>query len=204
MIQRISVLLTCCLLQFATAVLAQSASDTPTADGLLDSRRTVWYDRDANENQPTVSNWKYLENRRALVGSGCTVNKLVSAVGVGEWADSLGNITNEDLSDYATFPSVLKAGVTVNPIVSVRDKNNYYGEGTEAGFCVVASSGASVLTLDVVKAMSLVFYRDGVLGSTIPVQEGQNAGGDDCPRGLHQVGVGREPRAARYTFSGNR
>ena len=101
MIQRISVLLTCCLLQFATAVLAQSASDTPTADGLLDSRRTVWYDRDANENQPTVSNWKYLENRRALVGSGCTVNKLVSAVGVGEWADSLGNITNEDLSDYA-------------------------------------------------------------------------------------------------------
>lgn len=177
MIQRISVLLTCCLLQFATAVLAQSASDTPTADGLLDSRRTVWYDRDANENQPTVSNWKYLENRRALVGSGCTVNKLVSAVGVGEWADSLGNITNEDLSDYATFPSVLKAGVTVNPIVSVRDKNNYYGEGTEAGFCVVASSGASVLTLDVVKAMSLVFYRDGVLGSTIPVQEGQNAGG---------------------------
>ena len=119
MIQRISVLLTFCLLQFATAVLAQSASDTPTADGLLDSRRTVWYDRDANENQPTVSNWKYLENRRALVGSGCTVNKLVSAVGVGEWADSLGNITNEDLSDYATFPSVLKAGVTVNPIVSV-------------------------------------------------------------------------------------
>lgn len=34
-----------------------------------------------------------------------------------------------------------------------------------------------MLTLDVVKAMSLVFYRDGVLGSTIPVQEGQNAGG---------------------------
>ena len=100
--------------------------------------------KDANENQPTVSNWKYLENRRALVGSGCTVNKLVSAVGVGEWVDSLGNITNEDLSDYATFPSVLKAGVTVNPIVSVRDKNNYYGEGTEAGFCVVASSGAKI------------------------------------------------------------
>lgn len=153
------------------------ADDTPTADGQLDGRRTVWYDRDANENQPTVKNWKYLTNRRALVGRGCMVNKLISAVGVATWADSLGNVTNEDLTDYATFPAVLKAGVTVNPIVSVRDKNNYYGEGTEAGFCVVASSGASVLTLDVVKAMSIVFYRDGKLGSTVPVEEGQNAGG---------------------------
>ena len=159
--------------------MAQDTGDTPTADGLLDSRRTVWYDRDANENQPTVKNWKYLTNRRALVGKGCSVNKLISAVGVGTWADSLGNVTNEDLTDYATFPAVLKAGVTVNPIVSVRDKNNYYGEGTEAGFCVVASSGASVLTLDVVKAMSLVFYRDGKLGSTVPVEEGQSAGGVD-------------------------
>lgn len=156
---------------------AQSSTDTPTADGQLDSRRTVWYDRDANENQPSVKNWRYLTNRRALVGRGCTVNKLVSAVGVGTWADSLGNITNEDLTDYATFPAVLKAGVTVNPIVSVRDKNNYYGENTEAGFCVVASSGASVLTLDVVKAMTIVFYRDGKLGSAVSVEEGQNAGG---------------------------
>ena len=156
---------------------AQSSTDTPTADGQLDSRRTVWYDRDANENQPSVKHWRYLTNRRALVGRGCTVNKLISAVGVATWADSLGNVTNEDLTDYATFPAVLKAGVTVNPIVSVRDKNNYYGENTEAGFCVVASSGASVLTLDVVKAMSIVFYRDGKLGSTVPVEEGQNAGG---------------------------
>ena len=169
-------LLYICLLAWLFAAPAW-ADDTPTADGELDGRRTVWYDRDANENQPAVKNWKYLSNRRALVGRGCTVNKLISAVGVGTWADSLGNVTNDDLTDYATFPAVLKAGVTVNPIVSVRDKNNYYGEGTEAGFCVVASSGASVLTLDVVKAMSLVFYRDGKLGSTVPVEEGQNAGG---------------------------
>ena len=104
MIQRISVLLTCCLLQFATAVLAQSASDTPTADGLLDSRRTVWYDRDANENQPTVSNWKYLENRRALVGSGCTVNKLVSAVGGGRVGRQLGQYNLRGLVGLCHFP----------------------------------------------------------------------------------------------------
>ena len=169
-------LLYICILQLLFA-LPTRADDTPTADGQLDGRRTIWYDRDPNENQPTVKNWRYLTNRRALVGRGCYVNKLVSAVGVATWADSLGNVTNEDLTDYATFPAVLKVGVTVNPIVSVRDKNNYYGEGTEAGFCIVASSGSSVLSLDVVKAMSLVFYRDGKLGSTVPVEEGQNAGG---------------------------
>lgn len=169
-------LLYICILQLLFA-LPTRADDTPTADGQLDGRRTIWYDRDPNENQPTVENWRYLTNRRALVGRGCYVNKLVSAVGVATWADSLGNVTNEDLTDYATFPAVLKVGVTVNPIVSVRDKNNYYGEGTEAGFCIVASSGSSVLSLDVVKAMSLVFYRDGKLGSTVPVEEGQNAGG---------------------------
>lgn len=69
-----------------------------------------------------MKNRRYLTNRRALVGRGCYVNKLVSAVGVATWADSLGNVTNEDLTDYATFPAVLKVGVTVNPIVSVRDK----------------------------------------------------------------------------------
>lgn len=175
--KRFSLHIICLCIIHLWLALPTYADDTPTADGQLDARRTIWYDRDANENQPTVKNWRYLTNRRALVGRGCYVNKLISAVGVGTWVDSLGNVTNEDLTDYATFPAVLKAGVTVNPIVSVRDKNNYYGEGTEAGFCVVASSGASVLTLDVVKAMSLVFYRDGKLGSTVPVEEGQNAGG---------------------------
>ena len=159
-------LLYICILQLLFA-LPTRADDTPTADGQLDGRRTIWYDHDPNENQPTVENWRYLTNRRALVGRGCYVNKLVSAVGVATWADSLGNVTNEDLTDYATFPAVLKVGVTVNPIVSVRDKNNYYGEGTEAGFCIVASSGSSVLSLDVVKAMSLVFYRDGKLGAAV-------------------------------------
>lgn len=163
------------LLSGVVPMLAQDADDNPTADGLLDSRRTIWYDPDTYDHPHTT--WRKLEARHALVGPGCEVNKLISAVGVGAWADSLGNVTNEDLTDYATFPSVLKAGVTVNPIVSVRDFRNYYAEGTEAGFCVVASSGTSVLTLDVVKAMSIVFYRDGKLGSTVPVEEGQSAGG---------------------------
>ena len=63
-------LLYICILQLLFA-LPTRADDTPTADGLLDGRRTIWYDRDANENQPTVKNWRYLTNRRALVGRGC-------------------------------------------------------------------------------------------------------------------------------------
>lgn len=42
----------------------------------------------------------YLKNRRALVGPGCTVNKLVNVVGVGSWVQDLNNLTDEDLDNY--------------------------------------------------------------------------------------------------------
>lgn len=119
----------------------------------------------------------YMSNRRALTGRHCTVNKLINVVGVGAWNENMNNLTNDDLNDYATFPSIVGAGVTVDPIVSIRDMKNYYSKGTQAGYCIVASSGDAVLSLDVIKALSIGFYREGKLLGTKAVEEGQDGAG---------------------------
>ena len=154
-----------------SAMLPMRAQAQETGEGNpLDPARPVWQQNDPNGDH-------YLENRRALVGRGCAVNKLINVVGVGSWIEDLSNITDEDLSNYTSFPKIVSATATTNPIVSVRDVNNYYEAGTEAGFCVVASSGSSVLSLDVVEAMALWFYRDGVYLGSVSVKDGIEAGG---------------------------
>ena len=154
------------MVAWVAALLPLSAQDT---GGVLDPDRPVWQESDPD------GAW-YLANRRALVGRGCSVNKLVNVVGVGSWVDQLENLTDEDLNNYASFPKVVGVGVTTNPVTSVRDINNYYRD-MPAGFCVVASSGSSVLSLDVIKAMSIWFYRDGEVVDTQPVEEGLSASG---------------------------
>ncbi len=121
--------------------------------------------------------YRYLSNRRALVGDECTINKLIKSVGVGSWVKNLGNVTNEDVSDFGSFNSVVSADVTVGPLVAVRDMGAYYAAGTQAGFCIVASSGSVGLSLDVINVMTIGFYRDGEYLGTKTVSEGQNAGG---------------------------
>lgn len=121
--------------------------------------------------------FRRMRNRRALVGEGCTVNKIITVVGVGGWSKTMNALTNEDLEDYAEFNKVVSAAVTVDPIVSIRDMRNYYAKGTKAGYCIVAGSGNAVLTLDIIKAMSIGFYRDGKLLGVKAVQEGQDGSG---------------------------
>ena len=130
-------------------------------------------------NDPKYGNMTFreLRNRRALTGESCTINKLIGVVGVGSWIKNLGALTDENLDNYAEIKSVVKAGVTVNPIVSVRDMDNYYSKGTVAGYAVVAGSGSSLLTLDVIKTYSIGFYRDGVLQGVKAVREGQDGSG---------------------------
>ena len=126
------------------------------------------------DNDPKYGNMTFrrLRNRRALTGEECTV-----VVGVGSWAKDLGALTDEDLDNYAQVNAVVKAGVTVDPMVSVKDMQNYYTKGTVAGYAIVAGSGSSVLSLDVIKAFSIGFYRDGKLQGVVPVREGQNGSG---------------------------
>lgn len=121
--------------------------------------------------------FRELRNRRALTGESCTINKLIGVVGVGSWTKNLGALTDDSLDNYAEIKSIVKVGVTVNPIVSVRDMDNYYSKGTVAGYAVVAGSGSSLLTLDVIKTYSIGFYRDGVLQGVKAVREGQDGSG---------------------------
>lgn len=103
----------------------------------------------------------YMANRRALVGTSCVVNRVVSAVSVGSWVDGLNNLTDEDLENYATFPEIVRASVGADPFISVRDVEHVYKGGTQAGFCMVASSGGGLLSLDVIKALRIFTYLDG-------------------------------------------
>ena len=131
------------------------------------------------DNDPKYGNMTFrrLRNRRALTGETCTVNKLIGVVGVGSWTKDLGALTDEDLDNFTQVNAVVKAGVTVDPMVSVKDMDNYYTKGTVAGYAIVAGSGNSVLSLDVIKAFSIGFYRDGKLQGVVPVREGQNGSG---------------------------
>ena len=139
--------------------------------------KPVW-SQNPNDSLKYGDRYRALENRRALVEPGSTVNKIVNVVGVGSWVQDLNNLTDEDLNNYVEFPKIVGAGVTVNPVTSVRDLNNHYAGGMKGGFCLVASSGTSVLSLDVIKAMSIQFYCDGAaVGDPVSVEEGQDASG---------------------------
>lgn len=120
---------------------------------------------------------QHIPSRRALTGEMCAINKIINTVDVGAGQQGLEKILNDDLNDYAEFITVAKVGVAYNPIVSVRDNSCYYAAGTTAGFCIVAGSGNTVLSLDVIGLMSITFYRDGEIVGHDAVREGQSGSG---------------------------
>ena len=134
------------------------------------TNKTIWQQTNAN-----AAN--FLSHRRALTGRHCMVNKLVSVVEAANWVKGLDNMTDEDLTNDAVFPSVASVGVGAKPITSIRDTENHYAEGTTAGFTIVASSGASVLKLGVANAWAINFYLEGKLKATKAVSAGQKLGG---------------------------
>lgn len=161
-------------------------------DSFMNCKKPIWTNNwdDLPTNQPNANyvqfenNEKYgnmkfrrLRNRHALTGDSCTVNKLIGVVGVGSWTKNLGALTDDTLNNYTEINAIVKAGVTVDPVVSVRDQENYYSKGTLAGYAIVAGSGSSVLTLDIIKTYSIGFYRDGKLQGVKAVREGQDGSG---------------------------
>ena len=159
--------LACCL--------QAEAQDSDAGTKPLVEGKEVWSQTQGGVIDGTV--YTKFDNRQAFAGKGYTVNKLIKVVSVGSWIKDLNNLTDENLDNYATFPSIVGAGVTANPIVSVRSTEHYFDAGTEAGFCMVASSGDNVLSLDVIKALSIGVYRDGELLETLAVEDGQSASG---------------------------
>lgn len=116
--------------------------------------KKVWQDSDANKEN-------YFNNRRALVGPGCTINSIGDGVQVVSGTANLQNLCNDDLDDYATIPALVDATVGASPIISIKDNQHYYAGDTEAGFVICAKSNASILTLDLAKFYKIQFLKDG-------------------------------------------
>ena len=125
-----------------------------TANGVGKSEMKVWQDSD-----PSKEN--YFNNRRALVGPGCTINSIGDGVQVVSGTANLQNLCNENMDDYATIPALVGATVVASPIISVKDNQHYYAGGTEAGFVICATSAASILTLDLAQFYKIQFLKDG-------------------------------------------
>lgn len=154
----------------AAALLLASPAVAVNSNGRGTKVKTVYQDTD-----PSATN--YLKNRRALVGPGCTVNSVGAGVDVLSGLKDLQNLCNDNLDDYATFPSAVEAVVAGSPIVSIIDQKNYYAAGTEAGF-TFCDGDANVLKLDLAGFYKIQFLKDGVpVGDLQTINQGKNITG---------------------------
>lgn len=138
----------------ATLLLLAMPMVAATANGVDKSEKKVWQDSD-----PSKEN--YFNNRRALVGPGCTINSIGDGVQVVSGTANLQNLCNENMDDYATIPALVGATIVASPIISVKDNQYCYAGGTEAGFVICATSKASILTLDLAQFYKIQFLKDG-------------------------------------------
>lgn len=143
-----------------------------TIDGGGKIEKKVWQDSDPNNKE------NYFNNRRALVGPGCTINSIGDGVKVVSGTAKLQNLCNDDLDDYATIPALVGATVVASPIISVKDNQHCYAGGTEAGFVICAKSNASILTLDLANFYKIQFLKDGEnVGKLLEISTGNSVTG---------------------------
>lgn len=155
----------------AAALLLASPAVAVNSNGRGTKVKTVYQDTD-----PSATN--YFNNRRALVGPGCTVNSVGAGVSVASGLKDLQNLCNNNLDDYASFPGLVDATVAASPVVSIKDNKHYYAKGTEAGFTICTSSNANILKVDVSTLYGIRFFKDGKAVSDVqPVKTGQNITG---------------------------
>lgn len=155
----------------AAALFLASPAVAVNSNGRGTKVKTVYQDTD-----PSATN--YFNNRRSLVGPGCTVNSVGDGVKVASGLKDLQNLCNDNLDDYATFPALVDATVAASPVVSIKDNKHYYAKGTEAGFTICTNSNAGILKVDVSTLYGIRFFKDGKAVSDVqPVKTGQNITG---------------------------
>lgn len=155
----------------ATLFLFALPMGAATIDGGGKIEKKVWQDSNPNKEN-------YFNNRRALVGPGCTINSIGDGVEVVSGTVKLQNLCNDDLDDYATIPALANVTVVGNPIISVKDNQHYYAGGTEAGFVICAKSDASILALDLAKFYKIQFLKDGeTVGELQKISTGKSVTG---------------------------
>ena len=155
----------------ATLLLFALPMVAATIDGGGKIEKKVWQDSDSNKEN-------YFNNRRALVGPGCTINSIGDGVKVVSGTANLQNLCNDDLDDYATIPALVGATVVASPIISVKDNQHCYAGGTEAGFVICAKSDASILKLDLAQFYKIQFLKDGkAVGELLEISTGKSVTG---------------------------
>lgn len=155
----------------ATLLLLAMPMVAATIDGGGKIEKKVWQDSDPNTEN-------YFNNRRALVGPGCTINSIGDGVNVVSGTAKLQNICNDDLDDYATIPALVGATVVANPIISIKDNQHYYAGGTEAGFVICAKSDAGILKLNLADFYKIQFLKDGeTVGDLQTISTGKSVTG---------------------------
>ena len=155
----------------ATLLLFALPMVAATIDGGGKIEKKVWQDSDSNKEN-------YFNNRRALVGPGCTINSIGDGVKVVSGTANLQNLCNDNLDDYATIPALADVTVLGSPVISVKDNQHYYAGGTEAGFVICAKSDASILTLDLAKCYKIQFLKDGkAVGKLLEISTGKSVTG---------------------------
>lgn len=130
----------------------------------------------ADAQEQEVIGQEQLGGRKALVGPGCVVNQFATNVQLLNGISGLENLVDEDLDNFATFTTGVAVGLTEQPLFSVKDINNTYAAGTEAGICMVSSQSGGLLSLSVISLFSILVYNDGELVETISDLESGQAG----------------------------
>lgn len=146
--------LTCKIFLIATFLLVTLPMGAANTNGEDGSEKVVMQDSDPNAEH-------YFNNRRALVGPGCTINSIGDGVKVLKGVKNLQNLCNDDLNDYAELPGLADVVVGGSPVISVKDNMHYYAGGTVAGFAICAKSDASILTLNLADFYKIQFLKDG-------------------------------------------
>lgn len=111
--------------------------------------------------------------RKALVAPDCMVNSLINVVGVASGTSDLNNLLDENIDNYATLGGLAGVGLLADPIIRVKDRKNIYPAGTVAGFCIQDEAGSTLLSLNVLKTLSIGLYKGGTLIKTLPVEQTQ-------------------------------
>lgn len=109
--------------------------------------------------------------RKALVAPDCMINTMINVVSVGSGTNGMNCLLDENLDNYATLAGLADVGVLSDPIVSVKDLKHTYPAGTKAGFCIQSEAGSKLLSLEVLKNVSIILYKDGKIQDTLPVEQ---------------------------------
>lgn len=131
--------------------------------------------------------------RKALIAPDCMINTMVNVVGVASGESAMNCILDESLNNYASLGGLAKVGLLSDPVLRVKDLENIYPAGTEAGFCVLNDVG-KLLSLDLLKNIKIYFYLDGQFQEGVTVDQSDQA---LLSLGLIQVG----PEAAELSLS---